>query len=72
MIKNCENCKHAYYVYGCEFACKYYDIGECNERNLNYFKSEVSSDLQPVVNLLADENENDEIKEISRLIEELL
>ena len=25
----CNYCKHAYYVYGCEFDCKYYNK-ECN------------------------------------------
>lgn len=26
----CNSCKHAYYVYGCEFACDYQNSGQCN------------------------------------------
>lgn len=71
MVENCKNCKHAYYAYGCEPGCWYYDRGECSERNLNCFEPKVPLDLQPVVSLLADETENDEIKEISRLKKEV-
>lgn len=71
MVENCKNCKHVYYVYGCEFGCKYYDRGECSERNLNCFESKVPSDLQSIQTLLADETENDAIKEINRLKKEV-
>lgn len=39
----CNSCKHAYYVYGCEFACKYGDAGECG-RNNNYLYFTEKSD----------------------------
>ena len=42
MEKKCENCKHAYYVYGCEFACKYYDTLQCNSENLNHYEPKIS------------------------------
>lgn len=30
----CNSCEHGYYVYGCgEFACRYYDRGECGAKN---------------------------------------
>lgn len=40
----CNNCKNAYYVYGCEFACKFYDLpmsdpNKCG-KNQNYKKWE--------------------------------
>lgn len=34
----CNYCQHAYYVYGCEFDCKYYNK-ECNFTN-KYIKFE--------------------------------
>lgn len=40
MKRSCKNCEHAYYVYGCEFACKYYDKGECNDRTLEHYERE--------------------------------
>ena len=32
ICNKCNSCKYAYYVYGCEFNCKYYNKGECNAK----------------------------------------
>lgn len=34
----CKHCKNAYYVYGCEFACKY--EGKCRFPDWTYFEEE--------------------------------
>lgn len=61
MKRDCKTCENAYWVYGCEFGCKYYDNGECDDKTLSHYQSEKPKDIKIMASDIHHASTNKEI-----------